>query len=652
MPEPDDIELLRQYSEEGSEEAFAALTARHVNLVYSAAVRKTGNPTAAEEVTQAVFIILAKKAGSLKQGTILSGWLYQTVRLTAANYLRTEIRRVRREQEALMQTLSNETEADVWRQMTPQLEDAMGRLGEKDRNALVLRFFERKNFQEVGAAFGVSENAAKKHVKRALDKLRKCLARRGVLLTTAAISGAIAANAVHAAPAELAISIGTTAAQGSAAAASTLTLAKGAMKLMTWAKIKTAAWVGVTGVVAATATTVVVSQVVAQTGGPPAHSSANPPVLAANSTAVVANSSAIAADPSAPVANPPALAANPSAIAADLSNIDDSVWEGPVDLAALPPVIIVRPTHFAAPDGPVVGGTFSRGSSRGEMITTVGYGSSSSASISGRYMMIAKALPFAKLIIAAYGGQGQTGGFVLGGRSTQADGGGFQSQPRLNERSLALPPDAVSNRYDVLMTVPNGSPALLAQAVKDQLGYAADYQDVETNVLLLTMRQPGAPGLKTVWDGPPNVAPTHRDFPAGSNAGGFATVSVGSRGGAGLVGPGGVMTGGHLRGGSVFRGADGQIHTNTIIIESQHPGYYYVEFTNQPISRLVTSLDTYRWVGDPAIHQDEHSKESDPLVFPPPILDRTGLTGNYDVLVEWTPVPTWRQRRTPSKRPC
>ena len=188
MRETGDIELLRQYAREGSEAAFEKVMAGNVNLVYSVALRKTGNAHAAEEITQAVFIILAQKADALRRGTILSGWLYQTARLTAANYLRTEIRRFHREQEACVQSLDNETGPEVWPQMAPLLEDAMGRLGGKDRDAIVLRFMEGKDFREIGAAFGASENAAKKRVGRALEKLRKFLAKRGVVSTAAVIS--------------------------------------------------------------------------------------------------------------------------------------------------------------------------------------------------------------------------------------------------------------------------------------------------------------------------------------------------------------------------------------------------------------------------------------------------------------------------------
>ena len=234
------MELLRQYADRNSDEVFAALVARHVNLVYSAALRKTGNADAAQEITQAVFIILAQKAGRLSQRTILSGWLYQTTRLTAANFLRTEIRRVRREQEAYMQSLANETEPELWPQMAPLLEDAMGQLGEKDRNAIALRFFEGKSFQEIGAAFGASDNAAKKRVAHALEKLHRYFSKHGVSSTTAIIAGAISANSAHAAPVGLATTITATVIKGPAVAASTLALVKGTLKVMTWMKLKIA----------------------------------------------------------------------------------------------------------------------------------------------------------------------------------------------------------------------------------------------------------------------------------------------------------------------------------------------------------------------------------------------------------------------------
>jgi uncharacterized protein (TIGR03435 family) len=262
MPEPEDIALLKEYAESGSESAFAELVARYVNLVYSAALRGVGDAQAAQEITQAVFIILARKAKSLGERTVLSGWLYQTARLTAANHLRTEIRRQRREQEAYMQSLLNEPESVAWRQIAPLLDAAMGRLGEKDRNAIVLRFFENKNLSEVGLALGASEDAAKMRVNRALEKLRKFFAKRGVNSTTAIIAGAVSANSVQAAPVALAKSVTAVAvAKGAAASTSTLTLIKGALKIMAWTKAKTAVVVGAGILFAAGTTTITVKEI-------------------------------------------------------------------------------------------------------------------------------------------------------------------------------------------------------------------------------------------------------------------------------------------------------------------------------------------------------------------------------------------------------
>src|SRR4051794_16619272 len=128
MQELDDIALLWEYAEHGSEEAFATLVARHINKVYSVALRHTGNPHQAEEITQAVFVILARKSRSLGKKVILEGWLYQTARLTALASVRSEIRRAHREQEAYMQSASNENESDFWPQIAPLLDTAIASL--------------------------------------------------------------------------------------------------------------------------------------------------------------------------------------------------------------------------------------------------------------------------------------------------------------------------------------------------------------------------------------------------------------------------------------------------------------------------------------------------------------------------------------------
>jgi RNA polymerase sigma factor (sigma-70 family) len=257
MTELDDQELLARYARDESETAFAALVARYVNLVYSAGLRFTDNPHHAEEITQAVFVILARKAGGLRRGTVLSGWLYQTARLTAANFVKGEIRRQRREQEAYMQSTLTEPEPAAWEQFAPLLDEAMGRLGETDRNAIVLRFFENKTARQVAAALKLNEAAAHKRVSRALEKLHRYFSKRGVSSTTAIIAGAISAHSVQAAPVALAKSVTAIAvSKGAAASGSTLTLIKGALKIMAWTKAKTA--IVIVGVSLATVTTPVV----------------------------------------------------------------------------------------------------------------------------------------------------------------------------------------------------------------------------------------------------------------------------------------------------------------------------------------------------------------------------------------------------------
>ena len=241
MQELDDIALLRQYTEQNSEEAFAALVSRHVNKVYSVALRHTRNPHQAEEITHAVFVILAKKSGQLGKKVVLSGWLYETSRLTAVTFIRSEIRRARREQQAHMQNLLNEADTDVWPKIAPLLDAAMAGLSETDRHAIVLRFFDGKNMQEVGTALGASEDAAKMRVNRAVEKLQRFFLKRGIASTTAILTAAISANSVQAAPVTLAKTVTAVAiATGATASASTLTFIKGALNIMAWTNAKTA----------------------------------------------------------------------------------------------------------------------------------------------------------------------------------------------------------------------------------------------------------------------------------------------------------------------------------------------------------------------------------------------------------------------------
>ena len=162
-----DTKLLRQYVEERSERSFTELVQEHVNLVYSAALRETnGDGAQAEDVSQAVFTELARKAPRLLGHPSLAGWLYTTVRHMAANWRRGDQHRRRREEEAqsMNELLSDDSPNEAWQRIQPVLDDALHELKEADREALVLRFLEDRPLREVGTRLGLKENAARMRV--------------------------------------------------------------------------------------------------------------------------------------------------------------------------------------------------------------------------------------------------------------------------------------------------------------------------------------------------------------------------------------------------------------------------------------------------------------------------------------------------------
>ncbi len=242
----DDYQLLDRYARTRDEAAFAEIARRYVNIVYTAAVRRVGDRHVAEDVTQAVFVILASKPRSVRTTAPLSAWLLRTVGYAAANAKKMERRRRGHETEAAARAAAsgaasaNPSDVLVWQEVAAEIDDAVLKLPAPDRRAILLRYFEHRAVREIAAALNVSEGATKQRLNRAVEKLRQRLNRRGATFAPAGAAGLatlLSANAVVAAPSSVA-GAATSAVAAAGCAAASLTIAKGAIAMMSWTKVK------------------------------------------------------------------------------------------------------------------------------------------------------------------------------------------------------------------------------------------------------------------------------------------------------------------------------------------------------------------------------------------------------------------------------
>src|SRR5688572_16638819 len=236
----DDWQCLSQYVQEGSQSAFREVVARHVDLVYATCRRVVRDAHLAEDATQAVFVMLAKKARTLRRNTSLVGWLHNTARYVSCNALRVAANRRRHEMEAAQMPRYKQSAGEASNNVAEDVVDrALARLEAQDRDAILLRFFEGRSFREVGAAMSITEEAAKKRVWRGIEKLRQMLTPSGAATVPAATVAGLLATATLPAPPTLAAAAATTALTGIGAAA--ISLAKGAVIAMAISKTKATA---------------------------------------------------------------------------------------------------------------------------------------------------------------------------------------------------------------------------------------------------------------------------------------------------------------------------------------------------------------------------------------------------------------------------
>lgn len=232
----EDMALLREYAESGSQKAFQQLVDKHIDWVYSTCHRSVRDKHLAEDVTQAVFIILARKAKTITENTLLTGWLFKTCRFAASDALKRRARYKKHTERAAQLAPPEEAlteQEEMWEGMSPHLDEAVACLGDKDKQAILLRFYENKSLRDIGILMGTSEEAAKKRVARAVEKLRSIFDRQGIKVPAIALFTALLlTRTVEAAPPQLSSQATSTATGHAMASGTSLSIAGGATKMM------------------------------------------------------------------------------------------------------------------------------------------------------------------------------------------------------------------------------------------------------------------------------------------------------------------------------------------------------------------------------------------------------------------------------------
>ena len=262
----DDSQLLAEYVRTRSTDALGQLIERHIDFVHAAAVRQVHDAALAEDVTQAVFIILTRKAASIRPESLI-GWLFNTTRYCAANARNSELRRRRHERQAAKPEVQMQSDDSV----AVPLDNALAALRSSDRQVVLLRFMEQRDFAEVATVLGISEQTARRRLSRAVERLRHLLSAAGSLLPSAAVLETLSTATPKAPVHLLAKTIATATAAGAATSGAAGSLAAQTIHMMTWLKLKIAAAILLAAAVAGAGSVAVVKTI-----APQADTAANP----------------------------------------------------------------------------------------------------------------------------------------------------------------------------------------------------------------------------------------------------------------------------------------------------------------------------------------------------------------------------------------